>query len=162
MEVAEDVEASSDDKEVSSEDEEASSDDEEALDNSEVSNKDREEVVAVEDVDSSDDDDDDNVVVDVEDEIKAVSGKKYRPGMFAVVHSYAAVVDNLIETPNTMLIGRYTIRREECSQLPKLYVIPVDTTIHSQAIGIQDVGGSSGVDEEHLFLIRRMADWPAS
>ena len=92
--------------------------------------------------------------------IKAVSGKKYRPGMYAVVHSYAAVVDDLIETPNTM-IARYTIRREECSQLPKLYVIPVDT-IHSQTIGIQDVGGSSGVDEEHLFLIRRMADWPAS
>jgi hypothetical protein len=92
--------------------------------------------------------------------IKAVSGKKYRPGMYAVVHSYAAVVDDLIETPNTM-IGRYTITREECSQLPKLYVIPVDT-IDSQTIGIQDVGGSSGVDEEHLFLIRRMADWPAS
>jgi predicted metal-dependent HD superfamily phosphohydrolase len=160
MEVAEDVEVSSDDEEVSSDDKEASSDDEEALDNDEVSNKDREEVVAVEDVDSNDDDDDDSVVVDVDHEIKAVSGKKYRPGMYAVVHLYAAVVDDVIEAPNTM-IGRYTIRREECSQLPKLYVIPVDT-IHSQTIGMQDVGGSSGIDEEHLFLIRRMADWPAS
>ena len=70
------------------------------------------------------------------------------------------MVPDLIETPNTM-IGRYTITREKGSQLPKLYIIPVDT-IDSQTIGIQDVGGDSGVNEEHLFLIRRLADWPAS
>ena len=92
--------------------------------------------------------------------IKAVSGEKYMPGMYVVVHSYAAVVPNLIETPNTM-IGRYTITRDSHSQLPVLYIVPVET-IDSPTIGIQDVGGSIGADEEHLFLIRRMAQWPAS
>ena len=47
------------------------------------------------------------------------------------------------------------------SQLPKLYIIPV-ISIDSPTIGIQDVGGSNGVNEEHLFLIRRLADWPES
>jgi hypothetical protein len=92
--------------------------------------------------------------------VKAVSGKKYMPGMYDVVHLYAAVVPNLIETPNTM-IGRYTITRDSRLQLPVLYIVPVET-IDSPTIGIQDVGGSVGANEEHLFLIRRMAHWPAS
>ena len=92
--------------------------------------------------------------------IKAVSGENYMPGMYVVVHSYAADDPDLIETPNTM-IGRYTVTRDPRSQLPILYILPVET-IASPTIGIQDVGGSVGADEEHLFLIRRMADWPAS
>ena len=92
--------------------------------------------------------------------IKAVSGKKYMPGMYVVVHSYAAVVPNLIETPNIM-IGQYTITWDLRSQLPVLYIITVET-IDSPTISIQDVGSSVGANEEHLFLIRRMAHWPAS
>jgi hypothetical protein len=90
----------------------------------------------------------------------AVNGQKYVPGIYAVVHSYEAMDVDLIETPNAM-IGRYTITRNPRSQLPTLYTIPV-SSILSPTIGIQDVGGSNSVNEEHLFLIRRLADWPAS
>ncbi len=92
--------------------------------------------------------------------VKAVSGEKYMPGTYDVVHLYATIVPNLIETPNTM-IGRYTITRDLRLQLPVLYIVPVEN-IDSPTIGIQDVGGSVGANEEHLILIRRMAHWPAS
>ena len=42
-----------------------------------------------------------------------------------------------------------------------LYNIPV-TSILSPTIGIQDVGVSNSANEEHLVLIRRLADWPAA
>ncbi|KAI2513242.1 hypothetical protein MHU86_1280 [Fragilaria crotonensis] len=90
----------------------------------------------------------------------AVNCLKYLPGIYAVVHSYAATDEDLIEIPNTM-IGRYTITRDPHSQLPTLYIIPASSIV-SPTIGIQDVGGSNGVNDEHLFLIRRLADWPAS
>ena len=93
--------------------------------------------------------------------VTSIDGEKYKPGIYAVVHSYRAVEADAIETPNTM-IGKYTIYREKISRLPKLYIIPI-TSISAPTIGIQDIGGSNKDGaQQHLFLIRRMVEWPAS
>ncbi len=92
--------------------------------------------------------------------IISVQKQKYIPGMYAVVHSFSAVDVDAIEVPNTM-IGKYTVDRDEHSQLPTLYIIPV-TSIVSPTIGIKDMGSSNGTNEQHLFLIRRLDEWPDS
>lgn len=92
--------------------------------------------------------------------IISVNNQKYSPGMYAVVHSFSAIDVDAIEVPNTM-IGKYTVDRDEHSQLPTLYIIPIASLV-SPTIGIQDVGCSNAVNKLHLFLIRRLADWPAS
>ena len=80
--------------------------------------------------------------------------------MYAVVHSFFAADVDAIEVPNTM-IGKYTVDWDEHSQLPTLYIIPV-ISIVSPTIGIQDVGSSNGINEQHLFLISRLDEWPDS
>jgi hypothetical protein len=79
-------------------------------------------------------------------------------GVYALVHSFAAVDDDEMDIPNSM-IGRYTIyRHSPNSSAPTLYLVDVES-INSPTIGIPDIGCSNS-DQHYLFLIRRKVDWP--
>ncbi len=82
-------------------------------------------------------------------------------GVYALVHSFAAVDEQEMDFSNSM-IGRYTVHRHSpSSNAPSLYLVDVEC-IDSPTIGIPDLGcyGHHQRDLHYLFLIRRKVDWP--
>lgn len=80
----------------------------------------------------------------------------------ALVHSFSAVGQEEMDYPHAM-IGRFTVTRQNNSNIPKLYLVGAET-FDAPTIGIPNIGWSECMQMEphYLFLFRRRVDRPTS
>jgi hypothetical protein len=88
--------------------------------------------------------------------------KKLQAGLYAVAHTFDAVDEGDLDTPNT-LVGHYTPHFHSINETrPTLFLANVESIL-SPILGIPDVYFAAKPprrQRHHLFLIRRKADWP--